>query len=605
MSGQKTIFQRFMKRATTSSTSSTTSTRTHSTKSLVRSLGKFDVTLVGVGASIGAGIFVVSGEAAKIAGPAVVLSFFVAAIVCVLNALCYAEMSSRIPISGSAYIYSQKIFGEFAAVITGLNLMFDYHIGAALIARNLVHYLIKLINVITGSTLPSWLNSITWASVPFFSISFTSPLLLIILAVILCGGVKESANVNNMMTILKITIVLVVIFAGITKVDTNNWVPFTPKGPSSIFQASSLVFFAYIGFDAVCNTAEECIEPEKTLPFGIVMSLLICSLLYAGVTLVLTGLLPFDQLPVDASLSAAFEKTKGMEWILVIIDIGAVIGLTTTLFLGLYSQSRMYLAIARDNLLPPHFSTVHRQSKVPRNATMLCTIIACILAAFFDVEKLSSFLDMGILLAYSVVCACVLVVRAGGGSEDVQCDVSSSSSNDSDGGNIRHSFDEDDRRNIEDKKNNIQKCYHAILTLFLVFLLPGIAATNKWNVQPVVLWFYVIIGVLLCIIMVSRVNFNIHSLSPPSSDIFLCPIVPWIPSIGLCSNSYLMTQRPWEGWLRLLVITLLVSILYATMIILHDEKDEGEQEEEQEEGSSTFGSENDVSSKIPLLNSIQ
>ena len=376
------FYQRFLQRATTSKVFlPNPSTTSH----LSRTLNKFDVTLVGVGASIGAGIFVVSGEAAKMAGPAVVLSFFIAAVVCVLNALCYAEMASRIPVSGSAYVYSMSVFGEFVAIITGLNLLFDYHIGAALIARNLVHYLLKLLEAMGVPTLPTWLNSITVVSVPFLSFSFTAPFILMGLAVLLCMGMKESARVNNVMTGLKIFIVLLVIAGGCTKVDTSNWEPFVPQGEwqfvgkcvgkkwsgrrslsersplgptldvltlvcflwfwwlwffcwccsgtSSIFRASSLVFFAYIGFDAVCNTAEECVAPETTLPFGIVVSLMICACLYAGVTLVLTGLLAFDQLPADASLSAAFEG-KNMDWILIVIDVGAVIGLTTTLFLG-------------------------------------------------------------------------------------------------------------------------------------------------------------------------------------------------------------------------------------------------------------------------------
>ena len=191
-------------------------------------------------------------------------------------------MASRVPVSGSAYVYSMKIFGECAAVITGINLLFDYHIGAALIARNLVHYIVRLLEGIGVPTLPTWISAIPIPSLPFLSLSFTAPLILFGLAAVLCCGIKESAQANNILTSLKMFIVVFIVVAGCTAVDAKNWEPFAPKGVSSVFQASSLVFFAYIGFDAVCNTAEECISPETTLPFGIVVSLFICALLYAG-----------------------------------------------------------------------------------------------------------------------------------------------------------------------------------------------------------------------------------------------------------------------------------------------------------------------------------
>ena len=356
---------------------------------------------MGVGASIGAGIFVVSGEAARVAGPAVVLSFFIAAVVCVFNALCYAEMASRVPISGSAYVYSMSIFGEFAAAVTGINLLFDYHIGAALIARNLVHYVLRLLEAMGLSNLPSWLVAIPVPGLPFLSVSFTAPIVLCLLGSVLCCGIRESARANNILTGLKMSIVVFVVIAGVTAVDSNNWVPFAPRGTSSVFQASSLVFFAYIGFDAVCNTAEECVSPKEDLPFGIVTSLLICAMLYAGVTLVLTGLTPFEKLPADASLSAAFDG-HNMDWIKVVIDIGAIIGLTTTLFLGLYSQSRMYLAIARDRLLPAGLAHI-TENDVPRNATVVCCVVASVLAACFDVVKLSNLLDMGSTLTLFLI----------------------------------------------------------------------------------------------------------------------------------------------------------------------------------------------------------
>ena len=534
---------------------------------LSRTLNKLDVTLVGVGASIGAGIFVVSGEAAKLAGPAVVLSFFVAAFVCVLNALCYAEMASRVPVSGSAYVYSRVIFGEFAAAVTGLNLLFDYHIGAALIARNLVQYIRELLIAFGIQGIPSWLDKIDVPGAPFLSFSITAPLVLLILSLILLRGVRESATVNNIMTSLKIFIVLFVIIAGCTVLDPGNWTPLAPEGVPSIFRASSLVFFAYIGFDAVCNTAEECIQPEQTLPFGIIASLTVCAVLYAGVTLVLTGLTPFQQLSSDASLSAAFNGHH-MDWMKIVIDIGAVIGLTTTLFLGLYSQSRMYLAIARDGLLPSSIAKVTEEG-VPRNATWMCAVVAGSLALLLDVERLSSLLDMGILLAYSVVCACVLVVRARGSDESGEGSVGSVGSVGGVGSVGSVGSVDSWTREQKKRQSNVERCYVAVFFLFATFLVPGFAINNNWTIGGTpLLVSYVVVGLGLNVWLVARVDFSggsSSSSSPhrtPKKSLFLSPWVPLIPSSGLAFNGYLMTQRPWEGWVRLFSITLVVLLVY-------------------------------------------
>ena len=289
-----------------------------------------------------------------------------------------------------------------------------------------------------------------------------------------------------------------------------------------------------------------------------------------GVTLILTGLTPFDQLPSDASLSAAFDG-HGMNWIKIVIDVGAVIGLTTTLFLGLYSQSRMYLAMARDSLLPKYFSIITLQNEVPKNATMLCAVVAGILALCFDVNRLSSLLDMGILLAYSVVCACVLVVRAQEGERNV-----------TDGANGVTIVNGVTNANGVNN-DNVQKCYSAVIALALLFLFPGCAVTNQWNISYWILIAYTCVGVFICGVLIYRVNFekngndanqngNVNGIQIEEEEIgkkknlFYCPFVPVIPAIGLASNSYLMTQRPWQGWLRLVVITGVVLIVYVIKV---------------------------------------
>ena len=487
--------------SSSSSSSSSSPTPTAPGASLHRRLGKWDVTMVGIGASIGAGIFVVSGEAARIAGPAVVLSFFVAALVCVLNALCYAEMASRIPVSGSAYVYATCVYGELVGVVTGLNLLFDYAVGAAMIARNLVHYVLNLLAACGVGPVPSWLDGISAPGATFFSISFVAPALLLALTFVLCLGVKESARANNVLTGLKMAIVVFIVAVGLAHLDAGNLLPFAPTGVGSVFKASSLCFFAFIGFDAVCNTAEEAIEPSKTLPVGIIASLAACAVLYAGVTLVLVGLTPFDLLPADASLSEAFNGIPGMRWVKVVIDVGAVVGLTTTLFLGIYSQSRMYLAIARDGLLPARFARVHAASGAPRTATLLCADIACTLAAFFDVEKLSRLLNMGILLSYSVVSSAVLLLRASPSSLSFKgsaAAVAVKSSNAPLGEDIETKGAEGPRPLVTTttlivpsadggQAGNRVRCVQACVALSTLPLLPGFAVANEWDIPGAVL----------------------------------------------------------------------------------------------------------------------
>lgn len=523
---------------------------------LERRLGKLDVTLVGVGASIGAGIFVVSGEAARIAGPSVIISFFIAAFVCVLNALCYAEMASRIPVSGSAYVYASAVLGEGVAILTGINLLFDYHIGAALISRNLVHYIFSFLKACGIIGIPDWLESISITSAPFLSLSFIAPAILLLLACILCQGISESAKVNNILTSLKCLVVVFVIFTGITKLDTDNLQPFAPKGVSAVFSASSLCFFAFIGFDAVCNTAEEAVKPSKTLPFGIIASLLICAALYALVTLVLTGLVPYSKLPADASLSEAFSNIPGMNWVKIFIDVGAIIGLTTTLFLGIYSQSRMYLAIARDRLLPRKFAFIDSHTGAPRNATLLCATIACVLAGFCDVERLSRVLDMGILLSYSVVSSAVLLLRADEATSQYALPGQITSEE------ATEPLIGQTRLTVNSRR---WRCIIACLALSVSPLLPGFSIANEWGIHPTILIVYSIAALAMCAFLIWRADLGLgrnQSIQSSEDASFSTPYPRVIASLALASNSYLLSQRPIEGWVRLLLISLLVVVAY-------------------------------------------
>ena len=277
---------------------------------LARKLGAVELTLLGIGASIGAGIFVLTGVAAKEAGPAVSASFGFAALSCVFNALCYSELSSRFPVSGSAYLYTYCTFGEFAAIISGVNLLMDYHVGAASIARALGGYIVQLLKDM-GWTHPwVWLDHTDVSG--GLSISVIAPVILMALTWILCRGVKESTNVNSVLTITKISIVLLVVFAGWAKVDTSNWAPFAPFGWDQVLATSATVYFSYVGFDAVCNTAEECKNPQRDLPIGIMASLLVVAALYILVCMTVTGMVPYTELHESAPLTAGTVQSHSL-----------------------------------------------------------------------------------------------------------------------------------------------------------------------------------------------------------------------------------------------------------------------------------------------------
>ncbi|KAE8729024.1 Cationic amino acid transporter 9 [Hibiscus syriacus] len=382
---------------------------------LIRRLGVFDLLLLGIGASIGAGIFVVTGTVAHDAGPGVTISFILAGVSCVLNALCYAELASRFPaVVGGAYLYSYTAFNEITAFLVFMQLMLDYHIGAASIARSLAGYVATIFELIPAlkGNIPPWVGH---GGQELFggalSINILAPILLALLTIILCQGVKESSAVNSVMTATKVLIVIFVIIAGSFKVDVDNWSPFAPNGFKEILTGATVVFFAYVGFDAVANSAEESKRPQRDLPIGILGSLLICVVLYISVCLVITGMVPYNMLGEEAPLAAAFTS-KGLKYVSIFISIGAVAGLTTTLLVGLYVQSRLYLGLGRDGLLPSIFAKVHPKRHTPVHSQVWVGIIAAVLGGLFNVRVLSHILSVGSLrfLIFMIVALVIAVL---------------------------------------------------------------------------------------------------------------------------------------------------------------------------------------------------
>ncbi|KAI4338787.1 hypothetical protein MLD38_023800 [Melastoma candidum] len=508
---------------------SESSVRTNSGDGLVRRLGLFDLVLLGVGASIGAGIFVVTGTVARDAGPGVTVSFILAGASCVLNALCYAELASRFPaLVGGAYLYSYTAFNELTAFLVFAQLMVDYHIGAASIARSLASYVVTLLELFPffKDNIPTWIGH---GGQEFLggalSINLLAPIILAVLTLILSQGVKESSALNSIMTTTKVIIVIFVIFAGAFEVDIKNWSPFAPNGFEAILTGATVVFFAYVGFDAVANSAEESKRPQRDLPIGILGSLLICATLYIGVCLVITGMVPYQLLGEEAPLAEAFAS-KGMKYVSILISIGAVAGLTTTLLVGLYVQSRLYLGLGRDGLLPSMFSKVHPTRHTPIHSQVWVGVVASLLAGLFNVHMLSHILSVGSLTGYSVVAACVIVLRW---SEKASNLIS---------------------------PNWISSWREGVLCL-LVVACSGFCAGLFYRVSaPLVLTLSATVVALIAVVALQYRQVYTLALG------FSCPGVPIIPAICIFFNIFLFAQLHYEAWIRFIVLSIITVCIY-------------------------------------------
>jgi len=406
---------------------------------LLRALGPVQLTALGVGAAIGAGIFVATGAAARdVAGPALMLSYLIAAITCVFAALCYAEFAAMVPVAGSAYTYAYATLGELFAWIIGWDLILEYGVSAAAVATGWSAYAQGLLAK-AGLAVPTLLAESPWRYDPATGALVSTgsllnlPAALVVLAVtaILVRGIRESSRFNAAMVAIKVAAVLFVIVVGLTFVRVENWHPFAPYGwtglsffghpvagqvdpggkPLGMLAGAAIIFFAYIGFDSISTHVEEARNPQRDVPRGIIASLLICSVLYVAMVAVLTGMVPFHQLDIHAPVSLAF-KARGMGWAEGVVGAAGVAGITSVLLVMMLSGPRVFLAMARDGLLPrATFGTVHPRWRTPWRSTLLVGGCVAVLAALLPVDVLLHLTNIGTLLAFVIVCAAVLVMR--------------------------------------------------------------------------------------------------------------------------------------------------------------------------------------------------
>jgi APA family basic amino acid/polyamine antiporter len=393
--------------------------------SLKRALGPLNLTLLGVGAIIGTGIFVLTGTvAAQNAGPAVVLSFVLAGVASIFAALCYSEFASLVPMAGSAYTYGYATLGEFVAWVIGWDLILEYALGAVTVAIGWSGYVVSFLRDV-GIHIPAVLTAargtaVTLADGSTVTAVFNLPAVLVVAFVttLLVVGIKESAKVNNVIVFLKVGVVLLFIFGAVWAINPGNWTPFMPPatgvagefGWSGVMTGAAIVFFAYIGFDAVSTAAQEAKNPQKDMPVGIIGSLLLCTVLYIAVSAIATGVVPYGQLDVPDPIAVAADRA-GLGWMATFIKIGAIAGLSSVVLVMLLGQSRVFWTMSRDGLLPPFVGRVHPKFQTPWITSIVTGVAVAVVSGLLTVREAGSLVSIGTLFAFVIVSAGVLVLR--------------------------------------------------------------------------------------------------------------------------------------------------------------------------------------------------
>ncbi len=378
-------------------------------KSLKKVLGAFGLTMLGIGAIVGTGIFVLTGiAAANYSGPGLMISFVIAGLACACAALCYAEFAAMVPVAGSAYTYGYASLGEIWAWIIGWDLILEYTVAVAAVSIGWSGYVTSLLSSI-GINLPAYL-----ANPPGINggiVNLPAIFIVLLITFVLFRGVRESSTFNNIIVVIKVVVILIFIILGALNINSQNWHPFLPYGWSGVFKGASMIFFAYIGFDAVSTAAEEVRNPQRDMPRGIIGSLAVCTLLYILVSGVLTGIVPFMKLK-DTSAPVAYALSQiGISWGSALVSVGAVCGITSVILVMMYGQTRILYAMSRDGLLPKVFSNVHNKYGTPSTSTLIMSAVVIVMSGFLQMGEVAELTNIGTLAAFVIVSAAVIVLR--------------------------------------------------------------------------------------------------------------------------------------------------------------------------------------------------
>jgi len=390
-------------------------------------LSATSLVLLGVGCVIGTGIFVITGTAAAMhAGPAITISFILSGIGCIFAGLCYAEFASMLPVAGSAYTYSYATLGEFLAWIIGWDLILEYLFASGTVAVGWSGYVVSFLHDFGINIPEKFCNSPVGFSKEtgwFMTgsiINLPSIFIILLVASLLLIGIKESSRFNNIIVFVKVAVVLLFVVFGISYINVDNWTPYIPKntgifgqyGISGIFTGAGVIFFAYIGFDAISTAAQETKNPKRDMPIGILGSLFVCMILYIAVSAVLTGIVDYKELNVPAPIALAIDKTgNALFWLRPLIKVGAIAGLSSVILVLIMGQPRIFYTMAKDGLLPPSFSRLHPKYKTPHVTTIITGLIASVIAGLLPINILGELVSIGTLLAFVIVCTSVLILR--------------------------------------------------------------------------------------------------------------------------------------------------------------------------------------------------
>jgi len=524
---------------------------------LKKVLGVKDLTALGIAAIIGAGIFSSIGKASYDGGPGIIFLYIFTAIACGFAALCYAEFAATVPVSGSAYTYSYVAFGEIFAWIIGWDLLMEYAIGNIAVAISWSDYFTRLVSK-AGFNIPAWLTMdytsahagfneaaseiqkgtllqtldpdllskyYAWSGAPVFGglhviMDLPALLIVVIITYIVYRGISESKNTSNLLVGLKLVIIFLVIVVGGFYVDTSNWSPFMPHGIPGILKGVSAVFFAYIGFDAISTTAEECKNPQRDLPKGMIYSLIICTVLYVTVALVLTGMVNFSKLNVGDPLAMVFDA-KGLPWLGGIVAVSAIFATASVLLVFQLGQPRIWMSMSRDGLLPKIFSRIHPRYGTPSFSTILTGFVVAVPALFLNLDVVIALTSIGTLFAFVLVCGGILVLQGRGNRPE---------------------------RRFRVPYVNGKYIVPMLLTASMVFIavrVPGYyVGLFKLETLPMVLFF--IVAIIVAVYSYLK-SFSL------------------IPVLGMLSCFYLMAQESHTNWYRFLIwlgVGLVVYFLY-------------------------------------------